>query len=68
MNPGFYKLDQGTLLYGPNFVLNANYELRKETHNDYDYPVDGWHWFDSEDEAYEFFGLPRPEELSSVES
>ena len=68
MNPGFYKLDQGTLLYGPNFVLNANYELRRETHEDYNYPVDGCYWFDSEDEAYEFFGLPRPEELSLVES
>jgi hypothetical protein len=53
---GFYKLD-GELLYGPNFVLNANYELRKETKDVYDYPVDGWHWFDSEGEARIFFGL-----------
>jgi len=28
---GFYKNDNGTLLYGPNFILNSNYELRKET-------------------------------------
>lgn len=54
---GFYKLD-GELLYGPNFVLNANYELRKETHDQHTYPVDGWYWFDSEIEAREFFGLP----------
>lgn len=54
---GFYKLD-GELLYGPNFVLNANYELRKETHEEHTYPVDGWYWFDSEAAAREFFGLP----------
>ena len=52
---GFYKQD-GELLFGPNFVLNANYELRRETHEDHTYPVDGWYWFDSEAEARAFFG------------
>ena len=54
---GFYKLD-GSLLYGPNYVLNANYELRRETRDDHSYPVDGWHWFDTEEEARLFFDLP----------
>jgi hypothetical protein len=54
---GFYKLD-GELLFGPNFVLNANYELRRQTRDQYTYPTDGWYWFDSEDEARAFFGLP----------
>jgi len=53
---GFYKLD-GILLYGPNFVLNADYELRKELYRTYQYPVDGWYWFDSEIQAREFFKL-----------
>lgn len=58
---GFYKLD-GELLFGPNFVLNANYELRRQTRGQYTYPIDGWHWFDSEEEARAFFGLPpKPE-------
>ena len=48
---GFYKNDNGTLLFGPNFVLNANYELRRETHDQHNYPIDGWFWFDSEEEA-----------------
>ena len=48
---GFYKNDNGAILFGPNFVLNANYELRRETHDQHTYPVDGWHWFDSEDQA-----------------
>lgn len=57
MNPGFYKLD-GDLLYGPNFVLNANYELRKETKDEHAYPIDGWYWFDTEEEARTYFELP----------
>lgn len=54
---GFYKLDGETVLHGPNFVLNANYELRKETKDNHEYPVDGWYWFDNDAEAYEFFGV-----------
>ena len=56
---GFYKLD-GDLFYGPNFVLNANYELRRETHDQHTYPIDGWSWFDSEEEARLFLDLPAP--------
>lgn len=56
---GFYKLDSD-LLFGPNFVLNANYELRRETHDQHEYPVDGWSWFDSEEQARAFFNLPEP--------
>jgi hypothetical protein len=56
---GFYKLD-GTLLYGPNFVLGpyGTYELRKETYATHTYPVDGWYWFDTETDAKDFFGIP----------
>ncbi len=54
---GFYKLD-GDLLYGPNFVLNANYELYKEEKDAHTYPVDGWYWFDDEEQARVFFGMP----------
>ena len=53
---GFYKLD-GDLLFGPNFVLNKDYELRRETHTQHSYPTDGWSWFDSEAQARVFFGL-----------
>ena len=54
---GFYKFD-GDLLYAPNSVLNSQYKLLKDNHKDYTYPVDGWYWFDSGVDAYEFFGLP----------
>lgn len=59
MNEGFYKYDND-LLYAPNFVSNASYELFKETHTEYTYPIDGWYWFASDDEAYLFFGLEKP--------
>lgn len=48
---GFYKLDGECFLFGPNFVLNKDYELHRETHNQHTYPIDGWSWFDSEDQA-----------------
>jgi hypothetical protein len=56
---GFYKLDGETVLHGPNFVLNANYELRKETKDNHEYPVDGWYWFDTEEDAYLFFDVKK---------
>jgi hypothetical protein len=62
---GFYKLDS-MLLFGPNFVLNENYELHRATHDQHTYPVDGWYWFDSEDDARAHFGIepdPVPQEM-----
>ena len=57
---GFYKLD-GDLLFGPNYVLNASYELRRETRLTHIYPTDGWYWFDSLQNAQTFFGIePDP--------
>jgi hypothetical protein len=61
---GFYKVD-GSLLFGPHYVLNANYELHREQHETYAYPVDGWYWFDTEGEARAFFNLP-PGALATI--
>ena len=58
---GFYKHD-GDVLFGPNFVLNANYELRRETKEEHTYPTDGWYWFDTKEDAYAFFGVELPTE------
>ena len=63
---GFYKLD-ADLLYGPNFVINANYELRRETYDQHTYPIDGWSWFDSEEQARIFFDLPAKEESMGID-
>jgi len=57
MSKGFYKNDSGHLLYGPNFVLNKDYELKKENKHNYEYPVDGWYWFESEIDARVYFNM-----------
>jgi len=61
MSAAFYKLDNGVLLWAPNSVLHATYELHANQHQTYTYPVDGWTWFESDAEARAYFGLPEPE-------
>jgi hypothetical protein len=58
---GFYKFDGG-LIFGPNYVLNAAYELRRENQASYTYPVDGWHWFNDEKQAREHFKIEKQPE------
>ena len=59
MKTGFYKIEpNGNLLHAPNFVKHKDYELYAQTHNLNTYPVDGWYWFDSEEEARTHFNLP----------
>jgi hypothetical protein len=52
---GFYKADSGELLFAPNAVYNANFTLQRELAETYEYPVDGWAWYESRDAAE--FGL-----------
>jgi hypothetical protein len=54
---GFYKLDT-PLLYAPTEVHNLHYRLSRVDHHTYSYPVDGWYWFDSKENAHEFFNIP----------
>ena len=61
MTSGFYKYESETLMYGPNFVLDKNFELMIESKDDHAYPVDGWYWFDTMEDAYLFFNIPLPE-------
>lgn len=61
---GFYKLD-GMLLYGHTAVFNSQYELHRNQHDTYQYPADGWRWFDSRADALAFFGLP-PDQAALV--
>lgn len=48
---GFYKWDDGQLLYAPNAVLMAGNDLYREQKDDYTYPVNGWTWYDSIDQV-----------------
>jgi hypothetical protein len=54
---GFYKAANETLSFAPNAVRAPTYDLFRKDKDTYTYPVEGWHWFDSEKEARAFFGL-----------
>ena len=61
MSAGFYKKLEGYLAYAPNAVFNAEYTLIKEDkdeliHLDV-FPIDGWYWFDSKEQAVEQLGV-----------
>lgn len=56
---GFYKNENGLLLFAPNGVTGPSYDLQPSAHTEHTYPVDGWSWFDSEAQARVFFGLPE---------
>jgi hypothetical protein len=48
MEAGFYKLtNDGYLHYAPEYVEGQGYLLLKDEKDNYEYPVDGWEWFDS---------------------
>lgn len=64
---GFYLNGGSELFYAPTFVLNANFELHAEQKDTYEYPVEGWYWFNSENEARAFFGLPLVTEEQVIE-
>lgn len=55
---GFYKKqgDDG-YLYAHSYVINKGYELHRDQHEIYEYPVDGWAWFDSIDAATRALGF-----------
>jgi hypothetical protein len=63
---GFYKRDPGgILLFGKYYVLNANYFLKREEHDQHEYPIDGWSWYESEAEARENLGFPPADEKNA---
>lgn len=51
----FYKKTTEELLVAPNFVRGPGFDLFAEQRAEYTYPVDGWYWFDTLDEAIAAF-------------
>ena len=47
----FYKRDGEELLSAPNFVRGPGFDLFAEQKDTYTYPVDGWTWYDTLDQA-----------------
>lgn len=61
---GFYKNDNNNLLYGPNFVEHRDFKLERQFHETYTYPIHGWYWFDTEEEAREALNIPKALDLT----
>lgn len=57
---GFYKLEDGIVIFAPNFVYGSGFELLRENPDAYDFPVCGWYWFETELMAHEFFNVKLP--------
>lgn len=58
----FFKNDNNVLLEGVNKVNSPTFTLIKEDKDTYNYPVDGWYWFDTEAEAIDALGIIIEEE------
>ena len=59
-NAGFYKNENGILLYGSNEISNINYTLTIDNYATYNYPVDGWYYFSDEATARTALNCPVP--------
>ena len=56
-NPGFYKLNDNLLRFAPTGVYAPNFTLLAADQETYTYPVDGWRYFASLEDAESFFGI-----------
>jgi hypothetical protein len=54
-NPGFYKKEDTEIHYAPNIVEAPSYVLIASEKDSYEYPVDGWIWAQSEEDAISYF-------------
>lgn len=64
MEKGFYKADID-LLFAPNKVQHKDFILEIANKDTYSFPVHGWHYFDTREEAETFFtgqGWEAPQE------
>ena len=63
----FYKRENEELHAAPNFVYGPGVSLTAETKDDYEYPVEGWYWFDNLDAAMAaLINLPETSDISAL--
>lgn len=63
-NAGFYKKEETEILYAPNIVNGPNYMLVLADKDEYDYPVDGWIYANSFDDAIAYFAANNGNQIS----
>ena len=61
----FFKNNNRKLLEAPNSVINKDYELKIEDKDTYTYPVNGWYYFETKDEALKFFGIKEEKPINN---
>ena len=54
---GFYKILENNLQYQPTYVCDEGITLWAGDYRSYAYPLAGWYWFDSEEDAKLFFDV-----------
>jgi hypothetical protein len=54
---GFYKVNNTSLLFAKNSILGPSISLSRTDKDTYEYPIDGWYWFDTLEDAVSFFNL-----------
>jgi hypothetical protein len=64
MTAGFYKLEGAVVLYSPTVTVGPGYMLVADERHEYTEPIDGWWWYNSEEEARAALGLPAPAPLT----
>lgn len=57
VNPDVETPTQSDIFVGPNYVYAPTFSLIATDRETYTYPIDGWYWFDTDAEAYAFFGI-----------
>lgn len=57
---GFYKLGNEANSLVISMEIN-NGTITKQNHNEYQYPLGDWYWFDNCETARSFWGLPEAE-------
>lgn len=57
---GFYKNINESVFFAKNNVHHKDYDLNINNRENYSYPIDGWFYFDSKEDAYAFFDLEIP--------
>lgn len=60
---GFYKANDSkdSVFYAPNAVYSANYTLVSTDKDTYEYPIDGWTWYETKSLAIAAEGVTEPD-------
>ena len=47
----FYRKENDSLLKAENEVVSKDYHIKADEKDSYEYPVHGWYWFETDEEA-----------------